>query len=130
MDRLWFYIEKEFTLNDILLAVNLGAHQRINFELLLRDRERGLDWSMILKQRNIQEEKLFLPFRRLHNSEEFPGAGIGLATAKRIIVRHGGEMWGEGVVGKGATLYFTLAKSSAEMLLAEKKITDAEDDVA
>ncbi|MBA7498066.1 hypothetical protein ES704_00800 [subsurface metagenome] len=63
MDRLWFYIEKEFTLNDILLAVNLGAHQRISFELLLRDRERGLDWSMILKQRNIQEEKLFLPFK-------------------------------------------------------------------
>ena len=63
MDRLWFYIEKEFTLNDILLAVNLGAHQRISFELLLRDRERGLNWSMILKQRNIHEEKLFLPFK-------------------------------------------------------------------
>ena len=63
MDRLRFYVEKEFTLNDILLAVNLGAHHRISFELLLRDRERGLDWSMILKQRNIQEEKLFLPFK-------------------------------------------------------------------
>jgi hypothetical protein len=63
MDRLRFYIEKEFTLNDILLAVNLGAHQRISFELLLRDRERGLNWTMILKQRNIQEEKLFLPFK-------------------------------------------------------------------
>ncbi len=63
MDRLRFYIEKEFTLNDIFLAVNLGAHQRISFELLLRDRERGLAWSMILKQRNIQEEKLFLPFK-------------------------------------------------------------------
>jgi len=45
--------------------VNLGAHQGISFELLLRDRERGLNWSMILKQRNIQEEKLFLP----HKSE-------------------------------------------------------------
>ena len=66
MDRLWFYIEKEFTLNDILLAVNLGAHQRISFELLLQDRERGLDWSMILRQRNIPEEKLFLP----HKSEK------------------------------------------------------------
>lgn len=63
MDRLWFFIEKEFTLNDILLAVNLGAHQRISFELLLRDRERRLDWSMILRQRNIQDEKLFLPFK-------------------------------------------------------------------
>jgi len=63
MDRLRFYTEKEFTLNDIFLAVNLGAHQGISFELLLRDRERGLDWSMILKQRNIREEKLFSPFK-------------------------------------------------------------------
>jgi len=43
--------------------VNLGANRGISFELLLRDRERGLDWSMILKQRNIQKEKLFLPFK-------------------------------------------------------------------
>ncbi len=63
MDRLWFYIEKEFTLNDILLAVNLGAHQGISFELLLQDREKGLDWSMILRQRKIPEEKLFSPFK-------------------------------------------------------------------
>ena len=75
-------------------------------------------------------EKLFLPFRRLHNSEEFSGSGIGLATVKRIILRHGGEIWGEGAVGAGATLYFTLAKSSAEMILSEKKIIDVEDDVA
>ena len=75
-------------------------------------------------------EKLFLPFRRLHNSEEFPGAGIGLATVKRIILRHGGEIWGEGAVDTGATIYFTLAKSSTEMILSEKKIIDAENDVA
>ena len=63
IDRLWLYTERGFTLNDILLAVNLGANRGISFELLLRDRERGLDWSMILKQRNIQKEKLFLPFK-------------------------------------------------------------------
>jgi len=63
MDRLWFYFERGFTINDILLAVNLGAHHGIRFELLLRDRERGLDWFMILRGRNIKEERLFLPYR-------------------------------------------------------------------
>ena len=75
-------------------------------------------------------EKLFLPFKRLHNSEEFEGAGIGLATVKRIILRHGGDIWGEGAVGEGVTFYFTLSKSAAEMLLSDKKILDAHDDVA
>jgi hypothetical protein len=63
VDRLWLYVERGFTINDILLAVNLGTHQGIRFELLLRDRERGLDWYTILRERNIQEERLFLPYR-------------------------------------------------------------------
>ena len=62
-DRLWLYFERGFTINDILLAVNLGAHHGIRFELLLRDRERGLDWFMISMERNIKEERLFLPYR-------------------------------------------------------------------
>jgi hypothetical protein len=63
MDRLWLYFEREFTINDILLAVNLGTHYGIRFESLLRDRERGLDWFTILRERNIKEERLFLPYR-------------------------------------------------------------------
>lgn len=63
MDRLWLYSEREFTINDILLAVNLGTHYGIRFELLLQDRERGLDWFTILRERNIKEERLFLPYR-------------------------------------------------------------------
>ena len=63
MNRLWLYTERGFTINDILLAVNLGVNRGISFELLLRDRERGLSWFMILKERNIKEEKLFLPYR-------------------------------------------------------------------
>ncbi|WP_455210243.1 sensor histidine kinase [Kaarinaea lacus] len=96
MDNAW-----KFTAKTKQAKIHFGCEQLPGEKLIyIKDNGAGFDPGFA--------SKLFKAFTRLHKDEEFPGTGIGLATVERVIKAHGGRIWAEGRVEKGATIYFVL----------------------
>jgi PAS domain S-box-containing protein len=95
----------KFTAKTRNARIELGT-AKINGEQTYFVRDNGAGFDMAY------QNKLFGVFQRLHAMHEFPGTGVGLATVKRVIERHGGRVWAEGAVGMGATFFFTLGEKT------------------
>lgn len=108
-DRRLMRIALENMLSNALKFTRQRDRARIEFGVLIREkkpvwflRDNGAGFPLDAA------ERIFQPFQRVHNEAEFPGNGIGLATVFRIIKLHGGRIWAEGEVDRGACFYFTL----------------------
>jgi PAS domain S-box-containing protein len=86
-----------------LISVGRSPHSTSETVLFVRDNGAGFDMA--------HAGQLFSAFERLHKPGEFPGLGIGLATAHRIVARHGGRIWAESAAGQGACFYFALPQT-------------------
>lgn len=91
----------KFTARAETPAITFGAVKEAS-RVVCFVRDNGVGFDMY------HAEKLFTPFLRLHSDKQFSGTGVGLATVKRIIQRHGGSVWGESAVNAGATFFFSL----------------------
>jgi light-regulated signal transduction histidine kinase (bacteriophytochrome) len=98
LDNAW-----KFTRNTARAEVEFGARQRDGeTAYFVRDNGRGFDMAFA--------GRLFQAFQRLHSPNEFPGTGVGLSIARRVVEHHGGRIWAEAAEDKGAAFYFTLKK--------------------
>jgi DNA-binding response OmpR family regulator len=91
----------KFTLGRDPAQIAVGSERR-DHEVVyfVRDNGAGFDMSQV--------DRLFTPFQRLHTDASFTGTGVGLATVRRIVERHGGKIWAEGSIGDGAKISFTV----------------------
>ena len=96
----------KFTSRQPVARIEVGSESDFNGNTVFFVRDNGAGFDMAFTP------KLFGTFERLHSPQEFSGTGIGLATVKRIIGRHGGRVWAESTPNEGASIFFTLGRSS------------------
>jgi light-regulated signal transduction histidine kinase (bacteriophytochrome) len=96
----------KFTANRPKAIIDFRSSQQTDGSLAFSISDNGAGFDMRYAS------KLFTPFQRLHSPQDFSGTGVGLATAKRILHRHGGTIWAEAVPGEGATFFFTIGDGS------------------
>lgn len=96
-------------------------------EIRVSAEEKETHWEFTVKDNGIgikkaHQEKIFAPFKKLHNSNEFEGSGIGLATCTHIVKLHNGHIWADSNFGQGTTFHFTIAKDLTKVSQKEKSI--------
>ena len=103
--------------DDARIELGVEENERDGPTYHVRDNGIGFD--------NAEGEVIFQAFERLHTKGDFPGSGLGLATVERIVRRHGGRVWAEGVPGEGAVFRFTLASTSTDRRRGARARKDA-----
>ena len=96
----------KFTKEREIGEIEIGSRKNEDADLIYYVKDNGAGFDMN------SADKLFGVFQRLHSQQEFAGTGVGLALVQRIVKRHGGRIWPDAEVNKGATFYFTLANQN------------------
>lgn len=97
----------KFTKNQPEAYIQIGISENSSNEIVLFVKDNGVGFD------NAYVDKLFIPFQRLHTSEEFDGIGMGLAKVHKIVRLHGGRAWGTGDINHGASFYFSIGGTSS-----------------
>ena len=97
LDNAWKFTSGR---DDAAIEFGMTPDETYGSRFFVRDNGAGFDTA--------DAGKLFKPFKRLHSASQFPGTGVGLASVRQIVERHGGRTWADGASGAGATFYFTL----------------------